>query len=695
MGSISLIENFFRGDLDEAQLLAEVDRVLASGDPDTKTILIASVDKYKELLPTDTLSRLYSRMSARETAVHPGHIPRDRVGSVINHRFVLEKRLGSGGMGEVYKALDLRREEAEDRYPYVAIKILSQEATSHPDAVKILQREARKTQSLSHPNIVMVYDFDREGDLLFLTMELLVGETLSELLRRFNGSPLPRSLFKDVFSQICAALEFAHSKGVVHLDLKPGNIFVEDDGRVKIIDFGISRVLPKQGADDKTTFDVRRLGAFTPAYASLEMFHGLDVDARDDVFALACIAYELISGRHPYQGLPATIAQVRGIVPSRPPELTDTQWDALRTGLELDRAKRVIKPAQMAARFDRSVSDEGLSGNKTRYVIAALFCVVLLVGGIAIAIPGMFKAVTALRTPPESGLVDPAAQAAQQEAARRAAEQAVQAAQQEAARRVAEQAAQAAQQEAARKVAEQAAQAAQQEAARRVAEQAAQAAQQEAARRAAEQAAQAAQQEAARRVAEQAAQAAQQEAARKAAEQAAQAAQQEAARRAAEQAAQAAQQEAARKAAEQAAQAAQQEAARKAAEQAAQAAQQEAARRAAEQAAQAAQQEAARKAAEQATHWEAIRRAEAARRAAELAGQRDTVRRAARDEAARKDDDAAADARIEQLYARRAAEAEAQRRAAQEAAQPQMSRAPSTPPAVRNPAPAPLWVPPP
>ena len=183
-------------------------------------------------------------------------------GDVLAGRFVIETKIGSGGMGTVFKARDLRREEAQDRHPYVAVKTLNIDVLQRDDSLKILQREARKAQGLAHPNIVRVHDFDRDGGTLFLTMELLEGTSLDAILRKngLQGAPLADLL--PILRQIVSALQFAHSEGIVHSDLKPANVIVLPNGRVKVIDFGISRAIPNpnQLTSELTTFDVQGTG---------------------------------------------------------------------------------------------------------------------------------------------------------------------------------------------------------------------------------------------------------------------------------------------------------------------------------------------------------------------------------------------------------------------------------------------------
>ncbi len=232
--------------------------------------------------------------------------------------------------------------------PYVAVKTLSPDVLRREDSVQILQREARKAQGLSHPNIVRIYDFDRDGAVLFLTMELLEGVSLERTIRDNGptGTSLERIL--PVIEQIVSALQFAHDEGIVHSDLKPANIIVLPSGRVKVIDFGIARAVPNPNAltADRTTFDINALGAMTPAYASPEMIDGSDPDPRDDVFALACIVFECLTGRHPFGRSPAAMAQTANFTLARPAGMPVQQWTALAHGLAFNRSRRTASPAQ-------------------------------------------------------------------------------------------------------------------------------------------------------------------------------------------------------------------------------------------------------------------------------------------------------------------------------------------------------------
>lgn len=287
------------------------------------------------------------------------------VGDTLNGRFVLEECIGFGGMGTVYKALDLRKLEASDRKPYIAIKVLNVQFRGHPKSLIALQREARKAQSLAHPNIVSVYDFDRDGAMVYLTMEYLTGKPLSQVLRAPGFAGLPYAEVMRIVTGMGNALAYAHGRGFVHCDFKPGNVFLTDSGNVKVIDFGIARVFQKTEEDaDVTVFDPGTLGALTPAYASAEMLEHREPDPRDDIYALACITYELLTGRHPFNRMSAIQARGAGMRPQRPPNLGRKKWHALKSALAFDREARTPT-------VTRFLSEMGEAGRTSRYAMLA------------------------------------------------------------------------------------------------------------------------------------------------------------------------------------------------------------------------------------------------------------------------------------------------------------------------------------
>ncbi len=261
------------------------------------------------------------------------------VGSVIRRRFVLKEVLGQGGMGAVYRAVDLIREAAGDENPFVAIKLLSGSFREHPHAFLTLQREAKKTQELAHPNIVTVYDFDREDDLVYLTMEQLSGAPLLDIIQGKTEHVLSYKKKLNIIQQIARGLAYAHSKGIVHSDLKPANLFLTDSGNVKILDFGISRAVNTELYQDN--FDAGQLGALTMSYASPEMIRFESPHPSDDIYALGIIMCELLGKHHPFDRTDANTAYTTGLLPSIPKLLNPLLTRCITQALVLEREKRI------------------------------------------------------------------------------------------------------------------------------------------------------------------------------------------------------------------------------------------------------------------------------------------------------------------------------------------------------------------
>jgi serine/threonine protein kinase len=274
-------------------------------------------------------------------------------GSIIKKRFVLEKLLGKGGMGLVFGAIDRRKEEARDPNPRVALKVLNADFQRHPQAFMALQREARKAQTLAHPNVVTVFDFDRDGDAVYMTMELLQGRSLDTLTREARGKGIKREVALPIIRGIAEGLAYAHKKGIVHSDLKPGNVFItEEDGAAKILDFGIARAVPSMNTEaSRDVFDAGSLGAYTEAYATDEMIDGVDPHPADDMYALGIIAYELLTGFHPYQRHSAPAARKLGLKPDPLKGLKRKEAKAIERCLSFDRKRRPQNAADFLKLF--------------------------------------------------------------------------------------------------------------------------------------------------------------------------------------------------------------------------------------------------------------------------------------------------------------------------------------------------------
>jgi serine/threonine protein kinase len=273
-----------------------------------------------------------------EESVHHGQL---QPGSIIKQRFVLDTMIGKGGMGLVFAAIDRRKEEAKDPNPRVALKVLNADFQRHPQSFMALQREARKAQTLAHPNVVTVFDFDRDGDAVYMTMELLTGRSLESIVRNARGKGIGREAALPIIRGIAEGLAYAHRKGIVHSDLKPGNVFVCNDDTPKILDFGIARAVPSSIADENDdVFDAGSLGAYTEAYATDEMVDGIDPHPADDLYALGIIGYELLIGFHPYQRHSAPNARKLGLKPPPLKGLKRREAQALERCLSFDRKNR-------------------------------------------------------------------------------------------------------------------------------------------------------------------------------------------------------------------------------------------------------------------------------------------------------------------------------------------------------------------
>src|SRR5437867_3907713 len=204
--------------------------------------------------------------------------------------------LGTGGMGEVYRARDTRL--GRD----VALKILLPSFTENPDRVARFEREARLLASLSHPHIAAIYGFEDAGHAPALVLELIVGDTLGDQLRR---GPLPRLEALAAAHQIAEALDAAHGAGIIHRDLKPSNIKITPDGVVKVLDFGLAKALATDGSGSGSNLSGSTVTAHstiagvilgTAGYMSPEQARGQPVDKRTDIWAFGCVLFEMFTG---------------------------------------------------------------------------------------------------------------------------------------------------------------------------------------------------------------------------------------------------------------------------------------------------------------------------------------------------------------------------------------------------------------
>jgi len=223
--------------------------------------------------------------------------------------------LGAGSMGEVYRARDTRLERD------VAIKVLPQFVASDPERLKRFEVEAKAAAALNHPNILAVYQMGTYAGVPYLVSELLEGMTLAEAVRR---GPLPMRKTIDYGEQIARGLAAAHEKGIVHRDLKPDNLFVTKDGRVKILDFGLAKVMqPKESlANVALTLTIPGVAMGTMGYMSPEQVRGLPTDYRTDIFAFGAILYEMVMGK-PTFGRPTSADTMSAILNEEPAPISE------------------------------------------------------------------------------------------------------------------------------------------------------------------------------------------------------------------------------------------------------------------------------------------------------------------------------------------------------------------------------------
>ena len=296
-------------------------------------------------------------------------------GVTLKERFVLLEKLGQGGMGVVFKAKDLLKVEAQDKDPYVAIKVLTDAFKKYSGSFIALQREASKAQRLAHPNIATVYDFDRDANTVFMTMEYLKGKPINQFIKELSKKPLKIDQALHIIDELCSGLAYAHEKQLIHSDFKPGNCFLLSDGHVKLLDFGIARASTQTDEErDNTMFDPAKLCAVTPAYATPEMFAGMNPDPRDDIYGLACVSYQLLAGgKHPYNKVASPKIKELGIKPKPIKGLNRKQQKTLIKALAVNREDRIetVEEFSSGMRAKKSHSKQIILGALFIFVIAA------------------------------------------------------------------------------------------------------------------------------------------------------------------------------------------------------------------------------------------------------------------------------------------------------------------------------------
>ncbi|HET6983852.1 MAG TPA: protein kinase, partial [Myxococcaceae bacterium] len=342
-----------------------------------------------------------SRSGVNGTAAGaPASPPRalgELIGMKVGHYRVLEV-LGGGGMGMVYKAEDLKLGRR------VALKFLPVELASDSIALARLEREARTASALNHPNICTIFDIEEYSGQKFIAMELLEGETLMQRLAASAPDPIPRQEAVDIAIQICAGLQAAHEKGIVHRDVKPGNIFLTTRGPAKILDFGVAKLIATgdPASDTEAEQDSAPVSPATQpglthpgasvgtrGYMSPEQIRKEPLDARSDLFSLGLVLYEMATGRRASAEDSSTNTDEPSVgvpPPSRPRAVNRAIPGALdaiiRRALETDPARRYPTAAEMGRDLQRIHDGTRLTEWPwIRYVLAGAVVVALVVAG--------------------------------------------------------------------------------------------------------------------------------------------------------------------------------------------------------------------------------------------------------------------------------------------------------------------------
>jgi serine/threonine-protein kinase len=312
------------------------------------------------------------------------------VKKILGERYELGAMIGTGGMADVYLAQDVRLNRQ------VAIKILRSDLARDPSFVTRFNKEALSVAALNHPGIVSVYDSGKEdspsGAMPYIVMEYVEGKTLREIVNKGERFALNRAV--EITEGILIALQYSHKNGIIHRDIKPGNIMITDNGDVKVMDFGIARALADTGATMTSTWNI--IG--TAQYLSPEQATGTQADARSDLYSVGCLLYELLAGRPPFTGdTPVAIAYQHVSAPLIPiTEIQESLDPALNAffsiALAKDANERYQSANAMLKDLKKLVKGEGITTQipkqmrkeKARNRIAALsIALVLLVGGVS------------------------------------------------------------------------------------------------------------------------------------------------------------------------------------------------------------------------------------------------------------------------------------------------------------------------
>lgn len=265
-----------------------------------------------------------------------------------DNRFRLVREIGGGAMGRVWLVHDLEEEWLEGGECYKALKVVNPALQDLPRALEGLKREAIRASRLSHDNIIRVYGYRQGRDgWLFVVMDYLEGRDLDQLLWNEGDAGLSWERTLLLLEPIASALDYAHAHHIVHRDLKPGNVFITQEGKVRLLDFGLAYCLRRSS----TRLNVQEVGSSgTPEYMPPEAFVAGKPDKAQDIYALACLIYEMLTGEPPYSP-EAAVRRNPDLIPGKPEQLSEAAWAVLKSGLAYRKETRPDSASELAHRL--------------------------------------------------------------------------------------------------------------------------------------------------------------------------------------------------------------------------------------------------------------------------------------------------------------------------------------------------------
>jgi hypothetical protein len=277
-------------------------------------------------------------------------LPAPELGTIIKNRYRLDAHLGYGGIGQVFRATDLQLENGGNGDPHVTIKVIAVDLKREPQALMALQNAVRRTKSLRHTNIVTTYGVEHDGDRVFVVMEPLSGVWLGDQIRQVRKVGLAQEIAWPIIEGIANGLAYAHQHDIVHSDLSPYAVFVTEDGTPKIMGFGLIHALPTSN-EAMDLLDTMTLRAYSEAYTADTWATHATPHPADDLYPLGAIAYELLTGTHPFKRQSLTAARQKHLEYAPIPQLNRRAAKLIARCLSFERTERPKNAARFVKRL--------------------------------------------------------------------------------------------------------------------------------------------------------------------------------------------------------------------------------------------------------------------------------------------------------------------------------------------------------